>query len=61
MAEEKRRPGRPKSEGPTKERKISLRMEQAQYDRLKEFSKEHGLTVGNTVNKAIDYYIESQK
>ncbi len=61
MAEEKRRPGRPKSDGPVKEKRVTFRMSYPEYERLKEFSEKQGLTVAATISRAIDYYYRSQK
>ena len=45
MAEEKRGRGRPKSTEPTKDRKVTFRLDEAEYQKLKEFSSERGLTL----------------
>lgn len=61
MSDQKRGPGRPKTDGPKKEKRVTFRMEQAEYDHLKELSVKEGLTVGCTINRAIEYYYHSQK
>lgn len=60
MEEKRRGPGRPKSEQPTKDKRVSFRMEMAAYEYLKEFSSERGLTVAEAINKGIELYYQSE-
>ena len=62
MDSEKRRPGRPKSEKPIKEKRVTFRMDDSEYQELKEFSEGRGLTVTETINAAIKmYYVAKSK
>lgn len=60
MDSEKRRPGRPKSEKPIKEKRVTFRMDDSEYQELKEFSEGRGLTVTETINAAIKMYYEAK-
>ncbi len=61
MDEKKRKPGRPKTGQPTKDKRVTFRMEENAYNRLKEYSSSRGLTVAETINNAIDSYYKSQE
>ena len=60
MDEKKRRPGRPKTGQPIKDRRVTFRMKETAYNRLKEYSSAKGLTVTETINKAIEEYYQSK-
>lgn len=59
MVETKRGPGRPKTDTPNKDKRVSFRMEPSEYERLKDFSKERGLTVADTINRGIELVYQS--
>lgn len=61
MAEEKRGRGRPKSTEPTKDRKVTFRLDEAEYQKLKEFSSERGLTLAEAINIGIEYLYKFRK
>jgi predicted DNA binding CopG/RHH family protein len=61
MDEKKRKPGRPKTGQPTKDRRVTFRMEETAYARLKEYSSSKGLTVAETINEAIESIYQSKK
>ena len=56
----KRKPGRPKSEQPIKDKLISFRMDESEYQHLKEFSESQGTTVADTINEAIKANYEAK-
>ena len=60
MDSEKRRPGRPKSDKPIKDKRVTFRMEDSEYQELKDFSERKGLTVAETINAAIKMYYEAK-
>lgn len=55
MSEEKRKRGRPKTGNPIKEKRVTFRMEQSEYEKLKDFSQKRGLTVADSINRGIEY------
>lgn len=59
MVETKRGPGRPKTDTPNKDKRVCFRMEPSEYERLKNFSKERGLTVADTINRGIELVYQS--
>ncbi len=60
METPKKKPGRPKSEQPIKDRFVSFRMDESQYQELKNFSEAQGSTVADTINEAIKAYYEAK-
>lgn len=59
MEGEKRKPGRPKSNLPTKVKRFSVRMSQPVYDRLREYAQARGLTVAEVINHGIERELQS--
>lgn len=60
METEKPRRGRPKSEGPKRERRVSFRMLESDYQRLKEYSQQHELPITESICKAIEEMLQSK-
>lgn len=56
------RTGRPKSDSP-KQRSLSLRVDDAEYEKLKSYAAEHNMTITQVLQKGIEiqYSMEERK
>ncbi len=60
MAEERLGRGRPKTEGPKKDRSVTFRMRESEYQRLRQYSAECGIPVTESICKAIGDLLQSK-
>lgn len=60
MAEVKRGPGRPKTDTPNKDKRVTFRMDEASYQCLKDFSEKHDMSLADTINKGIELVYQSE-
>ena len=52
--------GRPKSDNP-KNKKVSTRLSEAEYDRLKLYASKHSLTISEVINLSLEYLYSSRE
>ena len=52
--------GRPKSDHP-KNKKVSTRLSEAEYDRLKLYASKHSLTISEVINLSLEYLYSSRE
>lgn len=61
MASEKRGPGRPKTDTPNKDRRVTFRLDETAYTHLKDFSEKHEMSLADTINKGLELVYQSEE
>ncbi len=52
--------GRPKSTEPTKDKRVSMRVKEDEYQRIMAYAEKHKMTVAELIGEALNQYMEQK-